>query len=130
MKPIQRTTAFLTACLAGLAPLAVLAQTSLIQGGLDKAASGPYGPAKKPQDLPVLVGNFIGIAFDLFGILLMVYLLWGGYNWLTAGGDQKKVETAIAIIKNAIIGIVILVTANFIAGYVLAQLAAATSASG
>jgi hypothetical protein len=110
-----------------LAPRAALAQTKLLQQGLDNAAIGPYGQAAKPQSLPDIVGRVINIAFDLFGILLLVYMLYGGYLWLTAGGEGKQVETAQAVIKNAVIGVAILVSANFIAGFVLGNLDCAIS---
>lgn len=109
--------------------MAAFAQGSkLIQSGLDKAATGPYGSKGpvSPDALPLLVGNFINIAFDLLGIVLLAYLLWGGYTWLTAAGETKKTQEAKDIIKNAIIGIIIIVTANVIAGYVIGQLSTVT----
>ena len=117
----------LTSSLISLAPKAVFAQTILIQQGLDNAAKGPYGAAPSPTALPTIIGGFINIAFNLFGILLLLYLLWGGYIWMTAGGDDKKVKDAQAIIRNAIIGTVILVSANFIASFVLSRLGCAVS---
>ena len=48
------------------------------------------------------------------GILLFLYLVYGGFRYLTAGGDEKAVDTAKRIMTNAVIGLVIIVTAFFI----------------
>ena len=39
-------------------------------------------------------------------ILLLIYLLWGGIDWITSGGDKGKAETAINKIKFALLGII------------------------
>ena len=49
------------------------------------------------------------------GILLFLYLVYGGFCYLTAGGDEKAVDTAKKIMTNAVIGLIIIVTAFFIA---------------
>src|SRR5258708_28960535 len=42
------------------------------------------------------------------GLAFLMYLLLGGFNWLTAGGDKSKVEAARESITQAIIGLAIL----------------------
>ncbi|HSV94910.1 MAG TPA: hypothetical protein VLH94_03005 [Spirochaetia bacterium] len=45
----------------------------------------------------------------LGGVAFIIFLVWGGIEWLTAGGDKGKVETAQKMITNALIGLAILV---------------------
>ncbi len=101
--------------------------TGSIQTGLNSAAS-PYtqGGQTTAGDLPKLVGNLIAQAITLLGAVLLVMLLWGGFLWMTAGGEGEKVKKAKAIIQNAIIGLVIIVAAYAIANFVIAALSNAT----
>jgi predicted small integral membrane protein len=54
-----------------------------------------------------LVGNAISISFIIAAIVTFIFLVVGGMNWLTSGGDKAKVETAQKMITNAIIGLAI-----------------------
>lgn len=46
----------------------------------------------------------------LGGIAFIIFFIWGGIEWLTAGGDKTKVETAQKMITNAFIGLAILIS--------------------
>lgn len=48
-------------------------------------------------------------AVTLGGLALLVMLLMGGLEWITAGGDKGKIETARERITQSIIGLLILV---------------------
>lgn len=48
------------------------------------------------------------------GVLLFLYLVFGGFRYLTAGGDEKAVDAAKKIMTNAIIGLLIIVSAYFV----------------
>jgi hypothetical protein len=46
----------------------------------------------------------------LLGVLLvLLYLIWGGIEWITSGGDKTKTESARNKITAAVIGLIILV---------------------
>jgi len=106
------------------APTPATGATGLIKGGLDAAAAG-YGTTK--TDLPTIIAGLINVALTLLGSLLLVYLLYGGFLWMTAGGDEKKVDKARDLIKNAIIGVVIVAAAYAISSYVLLKLLEVTT---
>ena len=44
----------------------------------------------------------------LGGLAVLIFLLMGALNWLTAGGDKAKVEAARDRITNALVGMAIL----------------------
>lgn len=54
-----------------------------------------------------------GIRFALIvgTILVLFYLLWGAFDWITGGGDQDKLDKARQKMTNAVLGIVIMVAA-------------------
>ncbi len=106
-------------------PASAQSVTSRIQSGLNAAAAG-YGaqPASADQ-LPAIIGNILNVLISFLGILLLGYLVYGGFLWMTAGGDKGKVDKAVATIRNAVIGLVIIVTANAIAYTVIDRLSTA-----
>lgn len=51
-------------------------------------------------------------------VAFLVFLIWGGVEWLTAGGDKGRVETAQKMISNALIGLAVLIGSYAIAFFV------------
>lgn len=78
-------------------------------------------------DLPVIFGQLINAVLGLIGILLLGYLLYGGFLWMTAGGSTEQVKKAKDVMKNTLIGIIIIVLSYAIADFVLAQLIAVST---
>ncbi|OGM55857.1 hypothetical protein A3F62_05580 [Candidatus Woesebacteria bacterium RIFCSPHIGHO2_12_FULL_44_11] len=52
--------------------------------------------------------------FVIAGVLLLLYLLSGGFKLMTSAGDPKKIEGGKKIIMNAIIGFVIIFVAYWL----------------
>jgi hypothetical protein len=62
-------------------------------------------------------GRFTGFTVLLAaiaGFLLLLYLIYGGIQLMTSGGDPKKTQSGKSIITNAIVGFVIIIIAYFI----------------
>ena len=58
-------------------------------------------------DLGRLVASAISVAILIAGILVFVYLVWGGIQWITSGGDKGKTEEARNRITSALVGLAI-----------------------
>ena len=58
-------------------------------------------------DIPKLVSNIIRILLILAGLVVFIYLVIGGYQYATAGGNAEQATAARTTILNAIIGVVI-----------------------
>jgi hypothetical protein len=54
-----------------------------------------------------LVSQTINLFLGAAGIVSFVYLLWGGINWVMAGGDKDALDRARKKISNALIGLAI-----------------------
>jgi len=115
-------------CLAGVLPVSAQV-TGKIGAGLNAAAKGAgYNPSPTTADqLPIIIGSIISTLLSLVGILLLLYMLYAGFLWMTAGGDKAKVEKATTTIRNTIIGLLIIVLAYALTDYVLTQIGTATS---
>ncbi|MFH1077662.1 MAG: pilin [Patescibacteria group bacterium] len=59
------------------------------------------------KDIPGIINTLISSALALIGALFFVMFLYGGFTWMTAGGDSKKVESARKTLMNAAIGLII-----------------------
>ncbi|MBI4713660.1 hypothetical protein HY771_00525 [Candidatus Uhrbacteria bacterium] len=77
--------------------------------------------------LPVLVGGFIQVLLGVVGIIFLVLAVYAGVLWMTAGGDAKKVTSAKDILRNSLIGIIIIVAAYALTKFVVEQLVLAVA---
>lgn len=93
----------------------VLAQT---QQSADTAAQVAQEAGIGDTSLPQLIGRIINIFLGLLGVILLVLLIYAGFLWMTAGGDETKVAKAKLYIRNAIIGLVIIAAAWAIVAFV------------
>lgn len=78
-------------------------------------------------DLPTIIGRIIYVFLGTIGIVLLGLILFAGYLWMTAGGDEKQVKSAKDRIRNAVIGLVIIASAFAITNFIMSQL---TGSSG
>ncbi len=65
----------------------------------------------------------IFVLAPFLGTLFILRIIIGGYEWMTAGGNSEKIETAKKRMKNATIGIFIFATLYFIAYFFVTNLA-------
>ncbi len=81
-------------------------------------------------DIRVVIVRIINIALGFLGILVVLLMLYGGFTWMTAGGDEKKIETAKKIITNAVIGLIIIILSFAISSFILRRLQEAVGGAG
>ncbi|HSI20838.1 MAG TPA: pilin [Verrucomicrobiae bacterium] len=81
---------------------------------LPKPKQNLDGGSTPETTLTTLATRVIDIIFLLAGILAVIYLLWSGIQYITAGGNADKVKAARQGIINAVIGIVVIMAAFFI----------------
>ena len=84
--------------------------------------SAPYQASSDINSLAGIVSIVIQAFLGLLGIIFISYLLYAGYHWMTAQGDEKKVDKAKDTITRAVIGIIITIGAYAISYYVLEKL--------
>lgn len=73
-----------------------------------------------PPSLDCALQTFTNIARLIMGITgsaALLMFVWGGFTLLTSGGVEAKVTQGKTVIKNAIIGIVLVLTAFYIVDY-------------
>lgn len=110
-------------CAAWFAPLVARAGTTT-QDFLTQVGSKTNLGAAEPQ---ALVGRLINVFLTLITALLVALLVYGGYLWMTARGNEDRVKDAKNTITNAMIGLVITLLAYAAARFLVRALAVATS---
>jgi len=63
------------------------------------------------EDIGRLISAAVGLALLIAGLLVFVYLIWGGIQWITSGGDKAKTEEARSRITAALVGLAIVAAA-------------------
>ena len=61
-----------------------------------------------PRDLRFVLFDVIRGLMLLIGTVLLVMILYAGYMWWSAGGNEDKVDKAKSTIRNAVIGMIII----------------------
>jgi hypothetical protein len=72
-----------------------------------QAKSGFNDASKEGGSIFSILGTVISIFLSLLGIIFIVLMIYGGYNWMIAAGDEAKVTKAKDTFKRAIIGLII-----------------------
>lgn len=94
---------------------AISTATAMILTATPVFAQGNIGVPQPPdfqiENLGLLISRALNIALLLAGILVFVYLVWGGIQWITSGGDKAKTEEARSRITAALVGLAIVAAA-------------------
>jgi cytochrome bd-type quinol oxidase subunit 2 len=134
LQTIKNTIALLALVLAvpvlsGLAVPSVSAATdiqgSLCQGAELSATGSPANCATTTggsgEKVNSLISDVINIFSLIVGVVSVIMIIIGGFQYITSSGDSNKVGTAKNTILYAIIGLVIVALAQFIVRFVLSR---------
>jgi Ni,Fe-hydrogenase I cytochrome b subunit len=94
----------------------VNAQAEIINSGLKsqiqtKTGLGDSNPVQ-------IAATMIGYFLTILGILSVGIIIYGGFKWMTAGGNEESVKKARGTLTAATIGLVVILSSYSIALYV------------
>ncbi len=78
-------------------------------------------------DIRITIANIIRTAMGLLGIVAVLIVLYGGFKWMTAAGNEDAVGEAKKILIAGVIGLIIIVSAYAVATFVINSLVGATT---
>ncbi|HSD12578.1 MAG TPA: pilin [Patescibacteria group bacterium] len=99
-----------------------LRPTHVVHAAVDVGLGFASATGLTTVDIRVLVGRIIRYFLGLLGIIAVVLVMYAGYLWMTAGGEAEKVDKAKKILTNAVIGLVIIVSAYAIVAFLFAAI--------
>lgn len=71
-----------------------------------------------PRDLKDVVITGIETLLGFVGLIMVIFIIYGGFVWMTAGGNEDRVKDAKKTITSAAIGVVIIICAYIIVYFV------------
>lgn len=67
-----------------------------------------------PRNFIQILGAYTQAIVNILGLIFMVLVIWGGFKWMTAAGNEEQVNKAKGVVRNAIIGLTLIVLARVI----------------
>jgi len=80
--------------------------------------------------LSEILGTVVSAFLGLLGMIFIIIVLIAGYNWMTAGGNEEKVEKARKLLSRGVIGLIIVMTSYAIWYFVFEVLIAGSGSGG
>jgi hypothetical protein len=81
------------------------------------------GTATGVTKINTLITDVINIFSAVVGVICVIMIIFGGFQYITSGGDTGKVGTAKTTIIYAIVGLIVVAFAQFIVQFVLNKVA-------
>ncbi|MBU0722584.1 pilin [Patescibacteria group bacterium] len=98
--------------------------TEDLKNQLNKAASPGWGSSEPAAEtsLQGIVQVVISVFLGLLGIIFLILIIYAGFNWMTAAGEEEKVTKAKDTLQRAVIGLIIIIAAYSITYFVFSGL--------
>lgn len=112
---------------AGSAFIAATPANAQVDAGLAEVGQTVKLSSTDPRTIAVRI---INIGLGVIGIVLVALILYAGFIWMTSAGEPDKVGKAKKILINAVIGLVIILSAWAITRFVIERLLQATQEGG
>lgn len=122
---MRKTANIIAAAGALLTATPALAASLSSSTGLTGTATA--GGVATNNDLATLVGRFVFALSGLLGIIFILLVIYAGFLWMTAAGNDEKVKQAKKIIASAVGGLVLIFTSYALVTFVVNALATATA---
>ncbi|MFH1866948.1 MAG: pilin [Patescibacteria group bacterium] len=106
-------------------PLLVKAQS--VDPGLQltaDAAGLPTGTTSPITVISIIVNSLLGV----LGVVFLILIIYAGFLWMTAAGNEEKVTKAKGLIGNAVVGLAIVLASFIITSFIFTALKKSTLA--
>ena len=107
--------------------LSFLALPALTYAGPDLGLEYGQATGLGQSDVRLTVARLINISLSILGTIAVVLVLFAGFKWMTAGGDEGKVSEAKKILTASVIGLAVILSAYSISRFAIQSLYKATT---
>ena len=95
-----------------------------------KTAAGEKGAGLSTNDnVEGKAASIIQTALSLLGVVFFILMVYGGFIWMTARGDETQAKKAKDIIIMATIGMAVVLAAYVLTNFIVTRLTTATTAT-
>jgi len=115
--------------IVSLLPAPAHADQTLITGqtGFSEIGSTAYGKTAAPTDIRVTIARIISIVLGFVGVIFFALIIFSGFQYMTSAGNEDQTKKALGLLRNAIIGLVIILVAWMITRYAITVLGKAVN---
>ena len=78
------------------------------------------------KDLITIIGGVIQAALGVLGVIFVILIIYAGFRWFMARGVAGEVTKAVDTMREAVVGLVIILTASAVTYFVMSALQTAT----
>jgi len=108
-------------------PLLTLAQSAQPSNGMinlvnEVAGKGGYQTDSNIASTPLIIGKVVGVFLAFLGLTFVILMIFAGYRWMTASGNDEAVKKAKATIKQSLIGLIVAISGYTIWNFVFERL--------
>ncbi len=94
---------------------------NLGQAGANLGSAGTAAGVGSDTELSSIIGLGIQVALAFVGLIFMILMVYAGYLWMTARGEEEPIKKAQKIITACVVGLVLVVSAFAITRLVIAR---------
>ena len=98
------------------------ANFALAQNGIDLGLEAGEQIGLGNADPKTVIVNVVRVMLGFLALIAVILIIYGGFVWMTAGGNAEKIEKAKKILRNAAIGLVIILSAFGIVSFLMTKL--------
>ena len=99
-----------------------------ITADLNTIGGVAYDEGEDSVTLPERIGAVINVVLGILGVILVIIIVYAGFLWMTARGNDEQVQKAKKIIREAITAIIIILLARIITEFILTAIGQAIEA--
>lgn len=111
-------------------PISVSAQSTPLvnsQVGLNEVGTVYGDSGSGPQDIRYIVARIINIILGFLGVIFFGLTVFAGFQYMTAAGNDEQAKKALTLLRNAVIGLVIILVSWTITRYITITLSGAVN---
>lgn len=108
MKKIIKNTLLIIFLILIISPNFVFGiDVSGVRTGMQNSA----GALATTENVPTIATNLVAYLLGFIGIIIFIIIIISGFQWITAGGNEETVTKSKNNIKNAIMGLLVILIA-------------------
>ena len=106
-------------------------QTNSIKSQADAfRSSSKYTEVSGAEGVSDIIARVMFIALSLLAVIFIILTIIAGYQWMTAGGNEEQVTKAKKNISNAVIGLIIVLSAYALTWFIFTYLPMSAGTGG
>jgi hypothetical protein len=95
-----------------------------------KVGSGAGYKTEDGETVFKIVGAAINIVLSILGVVFLFLMMYAGYEWMTARGNEQTLDKAKDTLTRAVIGLIIVASAYAISFFVMSKISTQTLNGG